>query len=210
MSLRHAALSACLTLALAAPAMTPSALAQGPANPDPAAVKPGAYAIEPSHTRVVFSVSHMGFTTWYGDFPGASGQLVLDPAHPGASRLDVTVPIAGVSTTNAKLDDELRSPDWLDATRFPTATFRSTRITPTAPGEAEVAGNLTLHGVTRPVVLHAHFNGAGVNPLDHAYTTGFEVSGVVKRSDFGVSKYVPLVGDDTRLIISAAFEKEKG
>ncbi len=210
MSLRHAALSACFSFALAGPALAPAALAQGPANPDPAAVKPGAYVIEPSHTRVVFSLSHMGFTTWYGDFPGASGQLTLDPAHPDASRLDVTVPIAGVSTTNAKLDGELRSPDWLDAGRFPTAMFHSTRITPAGPGDAEVAGDLTLHGVTRPVVLHAHFNGAGVNPLDHAYTTGFEVSGVIKRSDFGVSKYVPLVGDDTRLTISAAFEKAKG
>ena len=210
MPFRHAALSACLTFALAGPALAPAALAQGPANPDPAAVKPGAYVIEPSHTRVVFSVSHMGFTTWYGDFSGASGQLVLDAAHPDATRLDVTVPIAGVSTTNAKLDDELRSPDWLDAGRFPTAMFHSTRITLTGPTDAEVAGALTLHGVTRPVVLHAHFNGAGVNPLDHNYTTGFEVSGVVKRSEFGVSKYVPLVGDDTRLIISAAFEKAKG
>ncbi len=202
MSRRHAALSAVLALALTGPA-----LAQGPASPDPAAVKPGAYSIEPNHTRVMFSVSHMGFTTWYGEFPGASGQLTLDPAHPAASRLDVTVPIAAVTTTNAKLDGELRSPDWLDATRFPTAVFHSTRITPTGPGEADVAGDLTLHGVTRPVMLHAHFNGGGVNPLDHAYTTGFEVSGVIKRSDFGVTKYVPLVGDDTRLIISAAFEK---
>ncbi len=170
----------------------------------------GAYVIEPSHTRGLFSVSHMGFTTWCGDFPGASGQLVLDAAHPAASRLDVMVPIAGVSTTNAKLGEDLRSADWLDAGRFPTAMFHSTHITLTGPTDAEVAGALTLHGVTRPVVLHAHFNGAGVNPLDHSYTTGFEVSGVVKRSEFGVSKYVPLVGDDTRLIISAAFEKAKG
>ncbi len=205
MSRRRTALSVALTLALAGPA-----LAQGPANPNPTAVKPGAYVIEPSHTRVVFSVSHMGFTTWYGDFPGASGQLLLDAAHPEASRLDVTVPVAGVSTTNAKLDGELRSADWLDAGRFPTAMFHSTRITPTGAGDAEVTGELTLHGVTRPVVLHAHFNGAGVNPLDHVYTTGFEVSGVIKRSDFGVNKYVPLIGDDIRLIISAAFEKAKG
>ena len=205
MSFRQAALSVSLTLALAAPA-----LAQGFANPDPSAVKPGAYTIEPSHTRVLFSVSHMGFTTWYGEFPGASGQLVLDPAHPDASHLDVTVPVAAVSTTNAKLDGELRSRDWFDADRFPTASFHSTHITLAGPSDAEVAGDLTLHGVTRPVVLHAHFNGAGVNPVAHDYTAGFEVSGVIKRSEFGVTKYVPLVGDDTRLIISAAFDKAKG
>jgi polyisoprenoid-binding protein YceI len=184
--------------------------AQGPANPNPSAVRPGAYAIEPSHTRVLFSVSHMGFTTWYGDLTGASGQLSLDPAHPEASRLDVTLPVASISTTNAKLDGELKSAAWLDAARFPTATFHSERITPTGAQEADVAGQLTLHGVTRPVVLHARFNGAGVNPLDHHYTTGFEVSGVIQRSAFGVSKYVPLVGDNVNLIISAGFEKAAG
>ena len=210
MSFSNITSSAALISALAGLALTSSALAQGVANPNPAAVKPGAYVIEPTHTRVMFSVSHMGLTTWYGEFPGASGQLMLDPAHPDASRLDVTVPITAVTTTNAKLDGELRSPGWLDATRFPTAMFHSTHITPAGPNDAEVAGDLTLHGVTRPVVLHAHFNGAGVNPVAHDYTAGFEVSGVIKRSEFGVTKYVPLIGDDTRLIISAAFDKAKG
>ena len=210
MSFHHAVSSAALILALAAPTLTSSASAQGVANPNPAAVRPGAYVIEPTHTRVLFSVSHMGFTTYYGEFPGASGQLMLDSAHPDASRLDVTVPIAPVTTTNTKLDGELRSPDWLDAARFPTAMFHSTHITLAGANDAEVAGDLTLHGVTRPVVLHAHFNGAGVNPVAHDYTAGFEVSGVIKRSEFGVTKYVPLIGDDARLIISAAFDKAKG
>ena len=187
-----------------------AAHAQGPANPDPAAARPGVYALEPSHTRVLFSVSHMGFTTWYGDFTGASGQLTLDPAHPDASRLEVSIPIASVATTNAKLDGELKSGDWLDAGRFPTATFRSEHVAVTGPREADIAGELTLHGVTRPLTLHAHFNGAGVNPLDHGYTTGFEVTGTIQRSAFGVSKYVPLVGDNVTLIISAAFEKARG
>ena len=69
-------------------------------------------------------------------------------------------------------------------------------------------GNLTLHGVTRPETFSVKFNGAGVNPLDHAYTVGFEVRGQIKRSDFGVSKYVPLIGDSVDVIISAAFEKK--
>ena len=123
-----------------------AAQAQGPAKPDPSAVRPGLYTIEPTHTRVLFSVSHMGFTTYYGRF--ANG-----------------------------------------------------------PREADITGELTLHGVTRPVTLHAHFNGAGVNPLSHGYTTGFEVTGTIQRSAFGVTKYVPLVGDTVTLMISAAFEK---
>ncbi len=205
MTLRRALLAAVLPLAIAAPA-----LAQSFANPDAAAVKPGAYAIEPSHTRVLFSVSHMGFTTWYGNFTDASGRLVLDPAHPDASHLDVTIPMASVTTTNAKLDGELKSSDWFDVAKYPTATFHSTAVHVTGRDQAEIDGDLTLHGVTRPVVLTASFNGAGVNPLDHAYTAGFEVRGEIKRSDFGVSKYVPVVGDDVKLIISAAFEKAPG
>ena len=202
MSIRNALISLSASLTLAAPA-----LAQSFANPSPAAVQPGAYRIEPSHTRVLFSVSHMGFTTWYGDFTGASGTLVLDPAHPDASHLDVAIPMASISTTNAKLDGELKSPDWFDAARFPTATFRSTSVRVVGQGQADVTGELTLHGVTRPETLRVSFNGAGQNPLDHAYTAGFEVRGQIRRSEFGVSKYVPLVGDTVELIISAAFEK---
>ena len=140
----------------------------------------------------------MGFTTWFGDFTNASGTLTLNPAKPAASTLSVTVPIATVSTTNAKLDSELKEADWLDAAKFPTATFTATRITASA-GTAKVAGTLTLHGVTKPVVFAVKFNGAGINPLDKAYTVGFEVRGQIKRSEFGVSKYIPLVGDDVQL-----------
>ena len=184
-----------------------AASAQVPANPDPAAVQPGRYAIEPTHTRVLFSVSHMGFTTWYGDFTGASGVLLLDPQHPTADSLSVSLPIASVTTTNAKLDEELKSADWLDAARFPTATFQSTHVAVTGPGQADVTGDFTLHGVTRPLTLHVSFNGAGVNPLDKTYTAGFEVRGALRRSDFGVAKYVPLIGDDVALTISGAFGK---
>ena len=203
-------LFAAVLTAAALPFAAPAAFAQGAADTNPAHAKAGVYAIEPTHTRVMFSLSHLGFTTWYGEFTGASGQLTLDPAHPSESRLDVTIPIANVTTTNAKLDGELRGPAWLDAEKYPVASFHSTSITPTGAGEADVAGALTLHGVTRPLVLHAHFNGAGVNFISHAYTTGFEVSGTIQRSDFGVKAYVPAVGDATRLIISAAFEKAKG
>jgi polyisoprenoid-binding protein YceI len=195
-----------LTAALAAGAAVAPALAQVTTT-TPSEVKPGTYAVEPTHTRIAFAVSHMGFTTWFGDFTNASGTLTLNPAKPSASTLEVVVPIASVSTTNAKLDGELKEADWFDAAKYPTATFKAAHISAMG-GNAKVAGTLTLHGVTRPVVFGVKFNGAGVNPLDKAYTVGFEVRGQIKRSDFGVTKYVPLVGDDVQLIISAAFEKK--
>ena len=177
------------------------------AQPAPAGAPPaGVYTIEPHHTQVMFGISHLGFSTFYGAFSGASGSLKLDPANPAGSQLDVSVPTARVTTINPTLNDELRSADWLDATAFPAMTFRSTRITVTGPGTADVTGDLTLHGVTHSETLRAKFNPPGVNPLTKAYTIGFEVSGSIKRSDFGVKKYLPLVGDDVQLIISAPFE----
>ena len=173
---------------------------------DPTAVQAGAYDVEPLHTRVLFSVSHLGFTTWYGEFTNVSGSLNLDPKKPAASALEIHIPVGTVSTTNAKLDGELKSDVWLDAGQFPEIVFKSTKVSETGKDAAKVTGDLTFHGVTKPVTLAVKFNGAGTNPLDKKYTAGFEVSGKIKRSDFGVKTYVPLIGDDVDLIISAGFE----
>jgi polyisoprenoid-binding protein YceI len=175
---------------------------------DPASVQAGVYAVEPAHTRILFSVSHMGFSTWYGDFTGASGVLTLDPKEPAKSAVEIHVPVASVSTTSAKLDGELKGADWLDAGKFPEMTFKSDKIVLTGKDKADVQGQLTLHGVTRPLTLHATFNGAGVNMMNKHYTVGFEAKGEIKRSDFGVKTYVPLIGDEVELILSAAFEKQ--
>jgi len=185
------------------------AVAAGQLNTDPAAVTPGAYVVEPSHTRVQFAVSHIGFTQFFGDFTGAKGSLLLDPQNLANSKVDITLPVASVSTTNATLDGELKSADWLDAATYPTIRFVSTKVVRTAPDKATITGELTLHGVTKPVELQASFNGSGVNPLDKAYTVGFDATGKFKRSDFGVKTYLPMIGDETSVRISAAFEKAK-
>lgn len=198
-----------LLAALLTTAVSP-AFAQMPPPPtrDPAKVEAGSFAVEPAHTRVLFSVSHLGFTTYYGDFTTVSGTLDFNPKAPVASALSVSIPINTVSTTSPKLDGELKSNDWLDATAFPTATFKSTKIVVTGRDEGQVTGELTLHGVTKTETFTVKFNGGGLNPLSKKYTVGFEVSGKIHRSDFGVKKYVPLVGDEVGLIISAAFEKQ--
>ncbi len=100
----------------------------------------------------------------------------------------------------------MKGPDWFDAAKYPVMNFTSTKVSPAGAGQAVVVGNLTLHGVTQPATLNVKFNGAAINPLDRAYTVGFAVSGDIRRSAFGVSAYVPMVGDDVTLIISAAFE----
>lgn len=183
-------------------------LAQSPvANPAPAAVQAGDYQVEPMHTRIQFSVSHMGFTDWYGDFTHASGALSIDPKAPERATVRISIPVASVSTTNPVLDAELKGASWFDAATYPTIAFNSTKVTPTGARTADITGDLTFHGVTRPVVLHASFLAGGVNPLDKHYTIGFNATTELKRSDFGVKTYVPLIGDEVSLRISAAFEK---
>lgn len=183
-------------------------LVASPARTASPSAQPGHYKLETSHARVLFSVSHAGLSTWYGDFPGATGTLDLDPANLESSRLAVQVPTAGVDSNNGVLDAELRGDKWFDAARFPTITFVSRRIVRTGPIRANIIGDLTMHGVTKPVILQARFNKAGINPFAKTYTVGFEVSGTIKRSDFGVSEDVPLVGDEVNLLISAPFEKQ--
>lgn len=180
------------------------ALAATPAHD----VQAGRYRVEPGHTQITFSLLHMGFTPYSGMFSGVSGTLQLDPAHPGASRLDVRVPVSSIYTPSDRLTGELKDADWFDAGRYPDATFTSTSVVPAGAGNATITGNLTLHGVTRPAVLHAHYVGAGVNPMDKAYTVGFTATATIRRSDFGITTYVPMVGDDVTLTIAGAFEKQ--
>jgi len=191
---------------LAAAALSAPARAQEVSH-NPATVQEGVYTVEPVHTRVLFSVSHMGFTTYYGEFPNVSGSLDLKPKTVGASTLEIHIPVASVSTGNAKLNGELAGDQWLDAAKYPEITFKAEKITTTGKDTANVSGDLTLHGVTKPVTLKVKFNGAGVNILDKKYTVGFDATAKIKRSDFGVKTYIPLIGDDLDVIISAAFEK---
>lgn len=178
------------------------------ANRDAAQVQAGHYVLDSAHTLVRFTVDHFGISEFFGTLPGASGTLSLDPKAVSAARLDVTVPVATVSTTNKTLDEELVGAEWFDAAKYPTIRFVSTKVVKTGPSAADVTGNLTLHGVTRPVTLKATFRAGAVNPMNKAYTLGFNATGTIRRSDFGVSKYVPAVSDETTLSITAAFEKQ--
>ena len=197
---------ALLVAALAGPAL---AAAPGtPGVPDATRVEKGAYSVEPNHARVRFTVNHFGFTTYSGDFNTTSGTLDLDPAKLGDSKLDVKVSTESVYTPSDKLTGELKSADWLDSAKYPDITFKSTKVEKTSASTAKVIGDLTLHGVTKPVTLDAKFFGAGPNPFNKKLTVGFEVTGKIKRSDFGVTKYVPMIGDEVELSISAPFEKQ--
>lgn len=173
---------------------------------DPTQVRPGAYVLDPDHGKVTWSVSHLGYSTYYGQFTGLTGTLTLDPKAPDKSRLEVSVPLSGVSTGSSRLNEHLAAPDFFDTTKFPSATFTATAVEPTSPTTARITGDLTLRGVTRPLAIDATFNQAGIHPVDKRYTVGFDGRAMVKRSDYGVNAYLPALGDEVSLRIEGEFK----
>jgi polyisoprenoid-binding protein YceI len=173
---------------------------------DPSRVQAGSYVMDSAHTQVAFTVNHFGFNNYVGLFGNPSGSLTIDPAQPEKASLTVEIPLNDVRTTSDKLDQHLKTPDFLDTAQFPTAKFVSTAVKVEGT-EAEITGNLTLHGVTRPITIEAQFTGAGTHPMNKKLNIGFSGSAIIKRSDFGMGKYVPLVSDEVKLAITAAFEK---
>jgi len=181
---------------------------EAPGKLDAKRVTAGTYSVDTPHTLVSWAVDHMGFNDYFGLFGGATGSMTLDPAHPNATKLSIEVPISGLTTTNPKLNTHLSSPDFFDVGKFATAKFVSTMVMVKGTS-AMIHGDLTLHGVTKPITLNAKFTGAGTSlPMAGSKATvGFRANGTIKRSDFGMGAFVPLVSDAVELKISVAFEK---
>jgi polyisoprenoid-binding protein YceI len=197
---RTAALGLAAALLVAGPA------AQAQVTASPAAVQAGTYKLDPAHGKITWSVTHFGFSTYIGQFAHVDGVLKVDPKALGATALDVTVDNNSLGTLNAALDTHLKSKEFLDVATYPTATFHATKVTQTGEKTADISGDLTLHGVTKPVVLHAVFNQAGVNPLDKKYELGFAGSAEILRSDFGIKTFLPAISDKVTLTIEAEFK----
>lgn len=160
------------------------------------------YTLEPTHTSVTFQYTHFGFSHPTGKFMNAVGEVTLDDATPANSSVEVSFAIDGVNTGVPALDEHLKSADFFDAAQFPTATFKSTRVEPTGAATARVTGDLTIHGVTKPVTLDVTLNQKGPNMMKKI-TAGFTARGTINRSDFGIGKYVPAVSDQIDLYIEA-------
>jgi polyisoprenoid-binding protein YceI len=172
----------------------------------PAAVQAGTYKLDPAHGKITWSITHFGFSTYVGQFSHVDATLKVDPKAVGATALDVTVDANSLGTLNAALDTHLKSKDFLDVATFPSATFKAAKVTQTGPKTADIAGDLTLHGVTKPVVVHATFNQAGPNPIDKKYEIGFAGSAEILRSEFGIKSYLPAISDKVTLTIEAEFK----
>lgn len=163
---------------------------------------PVTYQLDPTHTFVWLSRSNYGFSNPIIVAVIDQGTLVFDSDDPSKSFVRVTVPVAKIDTFVAQLNKEFQSPMFFDTARFPTVTFQSTRVRTTGNGRYTITGNLTAHGLTRPVVLHAQLNKTGENPMTRQQAIGFDATTTLKRSDFGLNFNVPNVSDEIALKIT--------
>ena len=169
----------------------------------PFAIHATTYSLEPDYTQTVFRWDHLGFSSPAAQLSQGEGTLEFDRADPTKSSVAVTFALATLHTGVSALDDHLNSEDFFDTKKFPTATFKSTRVEKGAkPGELKVTGNLNLHGVTKPVVLDVMLTKAASNPRTEVPTLGFAGTAILKRSDFGLGAYVPQVGDEIKMQIT--------
>lgn len=208
------AAAALVSASLAAPVIAQNDTPALPGQTDVSRVTAGTYTVDPGHTLVGFRVNHFGFNDYFGIFGGTEGTLQIDPSNLSAASVDVMVPVADVTVAAEGLKDHLlragedgAEPDFFGPSPAP-ARFQSTSVELTGDTTANIAGNLTLNGITKPVVLAATFTGAGINPMNNALTIGFEGRTTIQRSNFGIDTFVPLVSDEVELDITAAFEKQ--
>ncbi|WP_029007511.1 YceI family protein [Azospirillum halopraeferens] len=167
----------------------------------PAAAAPVAYTVDPAHTAVVFLVDHLGFASAIGRFNTVSGEIAFDKEAMENNRVTVTIDTASIDTNHAKRDEHLKSPDFFNVKEFPRMTFTSTRVEKTGDGAGRLHGDLTLLGVTRPVVLDVTFNKDGVSAASRKETVGFSARGTIRRGEFGMSYGAPNIGDEIQLLI---------
>lgn len=203
--LARTAVAGALVLSLVGGVVT----AQTAATRVPAEVQAGTYKLDPSHGKITWSINHLGFSTYRGQFTNVAADLTIDPANPSASTLTASVPLADVDPADDALKAHLQTPDFFNVAQFPTATFVATSVVVDTDDatEADVTGNLTLHGVTRPVTLEVKFNQAGP-AMGGVYKVGFDGEATIKRSEFGITTYLPALGDEVELHIEGEFVKQ--
>lgn len=160
------------------------------------------YTIDASHTQVFVTYDHNGYSHLSARFNQVTGTFDFDPANPAKSSIQVSLPISSLSTGVPRLDMHIAGVDMLDAAQFPSATFKSSKVTVLGKNHLSVGGELTIHGVTRPVVFEVHVNSTAPHPMRKTPAAGFDARAKIKRSDFGVSFMLPGIADEVALSIS--------
>ncbi|HHP6406622.1 TPA: YceI family protein [Acinetobacter baumannii] len=153
------------------------------------------YKIDPTLTATVFSWNHFGFSTPSANFSDIQGVIKVDNAKPANSSVNVTIPLSSVNTNVPALDKEFQEEAWFNAAKYPNITFKSTKVETKDKKHFKITGDLTVKGITKPVVLDAVLNKQGEHPMAKVPAIGFNATTSFNRSDFGLGNYVPNVGD---------------
>lgn len=190
------------TAAQATPAQAEAVVTEADAGAQAIAVASGTYTLDPAHTDVLAQWNHMGYSNPSAHFGNAVGTVVYNAEDVSKSSVEVTLPLSGLNSFTAKFDEHLRSADFFDASVFPNATFKSTKVEQAGTNRLTVTGELTIKDQTRPVVLDVTVNGAGEHPMAKKAAVGFDASTTIKRTDFGVGAYVPNVSDEVKIRIT--------
>lgn len=167
-----------------------------------AVAAPLTYHLDPNHTQVLARWEHFGFSHPSANFGQAEGTLVYDADDVAASSVKVRLPLSGLDTFVPALDEHLRAKDFFDAAQYPVITFASTRVEAAGEDKLKVTGDLTIKGITQPVVLDVTLNKAALQPMSKRPAIGFDATATIKRSDFGIDKFVPNVSDEIMLRIT--------
>lgn len=174
------------------------------------AAAPVTYKMDPNHTDVIASWSHFGFSNPIAHFGQVDGAIVYDAANVGQSSVKVTIPLAGLDANVDAFNEHLRSAEIFDAEKFPDITFTSTRVEAAGDTKLRVFGDLTVHGITKPVVLDTTINKIADHPMTKRGAAGFDATTTLKRTDFGVGLYAPNVSDEVTIRITTEAMVPKG
>lgn len=166
----------------------------------PAAAAQQSYTVDPAHTYPSFEINHLGFSTMRGTFDTTRGKIVLDTEGKGGS-IEITIDAASIDTGHAKRDEHLRNEEFFNVEKFPTLTYKATRLKYEGDKLVGADGELTLLGVTRPVSLTITSFNCGAHPINKKQACGANASATLKRSEFGMNAYVPAVGDEVKISI---------
>ncbi len=165
------------------------------------------YTIDPHHTFPSFEISHLGFSMQRGRFNSTTGKIALDNTAKSGS-IDVTIDVASLDTGLADLEKHLKSEDFFDAEKYPTITFKSKKLKFEGDKLVSAEGDFTLHGVTKPVTLKLDHFYCGVHPMNKKINCGANATTTIKRTEYGISKYAPAVGDEVKIVIQVEAAKD--
>ncbi len=167
------------------------------------------YSFDKAHTQILFFVNHLGFSNSQGEFHDYDGHFLFDRGEPDKSSVDVTIQTASIDMDDEKWDAHMKNTDFFDVEKFPTMHFKSTGIEVTGDNTANITGDLTILGVTKPAVLAVTHNKSDKHAFSGKYVAGFSATATIKRSEYGMEYGLPLVGDEAQIRIEVEGIREE-